>query len=142
MTAAQEANKFEQVVHKLDPHSKLLRTWALKGGISAQVTALEMERPDGLTQKLLVRQHGEVDRAYNPHIAADEFGLLRFLRSAGLAVPTPYSLDQSGEIFSTPYIVLEYIEGRPEFAPTNLADFLLQFSAQLARIHQIAGTRL
>lgn len=141
MTAAQEDNPFARVAHKLDPHSTLLRAYALKGGVSAQVTALEIERPDGSTQKLLIRQHGEVDRAYNPQIAANEFKLLRLARSAGLAVPTPYSLDQSGEIFSTPYVVLEYIEGQPEFAPANMGDFLLQFATQLSRIHQVDGAK-
>jgi hypothetical protein len=51
MTESKEDKKFEQLVQKIDPHSKLLRTWALKGGISAQVTALELERPDGQTKK-------------------------------------------------------------------------------------------
>src|SRR5690348_15766776 len=117
MTEAKEDKKFEQVVQKIAPQSKLLRTWELKGGVSAQVTALEIEQPDGHKQKMIVRQHGEVDLKHNPQVAADEFKLLHLLHSAGLATPTPYYLDQSGEIFSTPYVVIEYIEGQPEFAP-------------------------
>ena len=142
MTALQEDNKFAQVVQKLAPQSKLLRIWELRGGISAQVTVLEIERPDGHTKKLLVRQHGEVDLKHNPQVAADEFELLQLLHSEGLATPPPYYLDQSGEIFSTPYIVLEYIEGKPEFAPANLADFILQFTTHLSRIHQVDGSKL
>jgi hypothetical protein len=46
-----EDKKFEQVVQKLDPQSKLLRTWELKGGRSAQVAVLETLRPDGQTKK-------------------------------------------------------------------------------------------
>ena len=139
MSAAHEDSKFAQVAQKIVPHSKLLRARPLTGGISAQVTALEIERPDGQRQKLLVRQHGEVDRAHNSQIAADEFKLLFLLRVAGIAVPMPCYLDQSGEIFDAPYLVLEYVEGETEFAPANMADFLLQFAAQLARIHQVAG---
>ena len=141
MTAWQTDNKFEQVVQKLAPHSKLLRTWELKGGVSARVTALEIELSSGHTQKLLVRQHGEADRKRNPQIAADEFKLLQLLQSAGLAAPRPYSLDQSGEIFSTPYIVIEYIEGKPEFAPSNLPDFIHQFATHLSRIHRVDGSQ-
>src|SRR2546429_1207052 len=96
MTALKEDNKFEQVVQKIDPQSKLLRTWELKGGVSAQVTALEIERPDGQTQKMLVRQHGQVDLKHNPRIAAEEFKLLQLLHSVRLATPRPYHLDQSG----------------------------------------------
>jgi len=47
---AQEVQKFEQVLHKFSPHSKLLRAWLLYGGVSARVTALEVERSDGERQ--------------------------------------------------------------------------------------------
>ena len=142
MTEAKEDTKFEQVVHKLDPQSKLLRTWELKGGVSARVTALETLRPDGHTQKMIVRQHGEVDLKHNPHVAADEFKLLQLLYSVGLATPAPYHLDQFGEIFSTPYLVIAYIEGKPEFATSNLPDLIFQLATQLSRIHQVDGSKL
>ena len=79
MTLSKEDQKFEQLVQKIDPQSKLLRTWELKGGVSAQVTALEIERPDGQTKKMIVRQHGDVDLKQNPHVAADEFKLLQMI---------------------------------------------------------------
>ncbi len=142
MTESKADNKFEQVVHKIDPQSKLLRTWKLKGGVSAQVTALEIERPDGHTKKMIVRQHGDVDLKHNQQIAADEFKLLQLLHSGGLAAPMPYHLDQSGEIFSTPYIVIEYIEGKPEFAPAHGTDLILQLAMYLSRIHQVDCSKL
>ncbi len=134
--------QFEQVVQKFAPQSKLLRAWELKGGISAQVTALEIEQADGQTKKMIVRQHGEVDLKHNPQIAAHEFTLLHLLHSAGLAVPTPYYLDQSNEIFSTPYIVIEYIEGQTEFALPSETDLIQQFATHLSRIHQVDCSHL
>ena len=125
----------------MDPHSKLLRTWELKGGISTQVTALEVLLSGGHTKKLIVRQHGATDLKHNPQIAADEFNLLQLVHSAGVAVPEPYYLDQSGEIFSMPYLVIEYIEGKPEFAPADLPDLLLQLAMHLSRTHQVDGSK-
>jgi hypothetical protein len=84
---------FERLVQRIDPRNKLLRTGGLKGGVSAQVTALEIERSDGQTRKMIVRRHGKADLKQNPHIAADEFKLLQILRSAGLAAPRPYYWD-------------------------------------------------
>jgi len=136
------SKKFEEVVQKIEPQSKLLRTWELKGGVSAQVTALEIERPDGRTQKMIVRQHGAVDFEHNPHLAADEFKLLQLLHSVGLAVPKPYYLDQSGKIFSTPYVVIEYIEGESEIAPSDVTNFILQLTIHLSRIHQVDCSKL
>jgi len=137
MTESIKHHKFEQLVQKIDPHSKLLRAWELKGGVSAQVTALEIERPDGQTQKMIVRQHGAVDLQQNPQIAADEFKLLQITQSAGLATPAPYYIDQSGDIFPTPYVAIEYIEGKTEFALDYVADFIPQFATHLARIHAV-----
>jgi hypothetical protein len=42
-TGSKEDRKFEQLVKKIVPHSRLLRTWRLNGGISAEMTALEAE---------------------------------------------------------------------------------------------------
>ena len=139
MTTTPEDNLFARALQQFAPQSKLLRSWPLTGGVSAQVTALEIEQPDGHLQKLIVRQHGAVDLQHNPQIAADEFKLLHLVRAAGVPAPMPYYFDQSGETFSTPYIVIEYIEGETVFAPANLPDFLRQCAAQLARIHQIDG---
>lgn len=129
--------RLEIVLQKIAPGSQLLRAWELKGGISAQVTALEVLHPDGQMSKMVMRQHGDVDLSQNPHVAADEFKLLQRLHSAGLATPMPYLLDESGTVFPRPYIVIEYIEGAPEFAPAHLSPFLLQLATHLARIHHV-----
>ncbi len=121
----------------MDSHSRLVRAWPLTGGVSAQITALEIVRPDGQTQKMIVRLHGEVDRQQNPQVAADEFKLLQHLKSAGLAVPAPYFLDTSCEIFPIPYLVIEFAEGTTDFVPENLPDYLRQYATHLAQIHRL-----
>lgn len=140
MTAATNDQKFQQLVHKVEPQSKLLRAWQLKGGVSAQVAALEIEQPDRQTKRMIVRQHGPADLKNNPQIAADEFKLLQILQSAGLATPAPYYLDQSGDIFPTPYIVIEYVEGQSEFALAP--EHIPQLATQLARIHALDCSQL
>src|ERR1700674_1514724 len=102
MTASTESLPFERLIQRFAPGAKLLRAWELAGGVSAQVTALEIEHPGGRTQKVIVRRHGATDLARNPHIAADEFKLLQFVHAAGLPVPAPLHLDASREIFPTP----------------------------------------
>ncbi len=142
MSAAQVEQKFEQLVQKIAPQSKLLRTWPLKGGISAEMTGLEIEHPDGQTKKMIVRRPGEGALKQNPKAAADEFKLLQITQSLGLATQRPYHLDQSGQIFSRPYLVLEYIEGQMVFSPANLDHHLLQLATHLAKIHRVNGSKL
>lgn len=141
MNARSDDEKFERLARTIHPRSKLLRTWVLKGGISAHTTALEIERSDGRTEKLIVRRHGDEDLRHNPNIAADEFKLLQILQSEGLAAPVPVHFDQSGKVLSTPFVVVEHIDGETEFAPGNLADFLALLATQLLRIHSLAGGR-
>jgi aminoglycoside phosphotransferase (APT) family kinase protein len=142
MTLSTEDQKFEQLVQTIAPGAQLLRTWQLNGGISAQMTALEIERPDGQMSRMIVRRPGDATLRRNPHAAEDEFKLLQLTQSLGLATPTPYYLDRSGSIFSTPYTVIEYIEGKPEFAPAHIADFTLQVATHLAKIHQVDCSNL
>ncbi len=127
---------FARLVRKIEPQSRLIGAWVLTGGVSAQVTALEIERPDGSTRKLVVRQHGPRDLAFNSNIAADEYKLLQWLEAAGLPVPAPIFLDSSGEIFSTPVVIAEFIDGSTDFAPASLIDALEQMAAALAQIHR------
>jgi aminoglycoside phosphotransferase (APT) family kinase protein len=139
---SEERDKFARVAQKVFPHSRLLRTWPLQGGLSAQMTALEVMLPDGRTKKLIVRRPGKRAVTQNPRAAADEFRILQIVQSAGVTVQTPYLLDQSGEIFSEPYLVIEYIEGDPEFSPANITAHVRQIATQLAKIHAINEARL
>jgi aminoglycoside phosphotransferase (APT) family kinase protein len=134
--------KFERLVTKFEPEGKLMRAWRLEGGVSAQVTALEIEQAEGYTRKLIVRQYGENDLSHNPQVAADEFKLLEILHANTVLVPQPFYLDQALEIFPTPYIVIEFIEGNTEFAPANLTYFLQQMATQLAKIHSLDCSKL
>lgn len=139
MSAAKEDAKFEQLLRRMEPHSKLRRAWPLAGGVSARVTALEIEQPDGQTRKLVVRQYGAADLAHNPHLAAVEFKLLQLLQAHHLPAPAPYYLDPSGQIFPTPVIVVEYVEGTPAEAPAHLPDLTRQLTTHLARIHTLSA---
>jgi aminoglycoside phosphotransferase (APT) family kinase protein len=132
---------FKRVVQRIDPQNRLIRTRELRGGVSARVTLLEMERPDGRREKMVLRQHGEADLRRNPRIAADEFRLLQILQSAGLPAPAPYAPDSSGDISSEPCLVMEFIEGKTEETPSDLTDYLHQLALQLSRIHQVDASR-
>jgi aminoglycoside phosphotransferase (APT) family kinase protein len=137
VTNGQELDAFRQLVARIDPRATLVRAWNLTGGVSARVTALEIEASNGHTTKLIVRLHGEVDRAHNPHVARDEFKLLQIAQDRGLAAPRPRYLDESCELLPTPYLVVDYVEGETIFAPADLSDYLAQMTAQLAKIHGV-----
>ncbi|HEY4553761.1 MAG TPA: phosphotransferase, partial [Bacillaceae bacterium] len=142
MSEQLEKGKFEQLVQRINPGNKLLRTWELKGGISAQVTAMEVMSPHGKAVKMIVRQHGTADLRRNPHIAADEFKLLQMLKILGLPVPSPYFFDETCKILSSPYIVIGFVEGETELNPDNVTDYIAQLASNLAKVHLVDGKQL
>lgn len=129
--------QFERLAQKIFPQSRLLKAWNLTGGVSAQVTALEIALPGGLIKKVVVRRYGKGDLSANPQIAAHEFQLLKTVRAAGVPVPTPLFYDQSGLIFPIPFIVIEFVEGESNFEPRNLAEITIQMINRLVEIHRI-----
>lgn len=139
--ASIETQKLEQVAQIIAPGSTLLRTWPLQGGISAEMIAFEIQRSDGETSRMILRQPGEQVLRLNPRAAEDEFNVLQLTTSLGLATQTPHYLDQSGTIFPGPYLVIEYVEGKPEFPSAPGADFILQVAKHLTMIHSADYSR-
>ena len=135
-------DKLEHLIQRFSPGSRLLRAWPLHGGVSAQTTAFEIERADGGIEKLVVRRHGKWDLARHPRIAADEFALLQVLHEAGIAVPEPRHLDDAGEVFAVPCVVLDYVEGQTELAPRDLDDYLARIARWLAELHAFDTDRV
>lgn len=130
-----EADRLEQVVKLVAPGSTLLRSWPLQGGISAQMTAFEVQRPGGQSRKMILRRPSEQALQFDPCSAEDEFRVLQLTASLGLATQTPYFLDRSGTIFPEPYLVIEYVEGTPEFPSSPPDNFTSQLARHLAMIH-------
>ncbi len=121
----------------MNSESELLRSWEMTGGISATVTGIEVLRSNGEVQKLVVRQHGEVDLQGNPLAAVAEYKLLQLLKTARVPVPTPYDYDQTGDILSSPYVVIEFIEGETVFSPSNIHLYIEQLAAMLVKLHRV-----
>src|SRR5688500_17347488 len=135
-----EADAFRRLVSRIDPGMRLLRAWPLVGGVSAQVTALEVQRPDGGIEKLVARLHGPRDLGANANIARDEFRLLQIVESHGIAAPRAVFLDASCELFPTPIVVATFIEGVMIDDAEQVDDgesVVRQMADQLAAIHRV-----
>lgn len=132
-----ERAPYEGIGGMLKPGGWLRTCQALQGGVSAQTVYIEVEAGDGELMRLIVRRHGEADLRRDPDVARHEYELLELLAAHGLPVAKPYLVDSSGDIFPTPYIVVEYIEGITELKPANPIKRAEQLAEQLARIHAL-----
>lgn len=133
-----DAESLERIVQQVEPHSRVLHSRRLTGGISAQVTAVTYAAPGGEEQTLIVRQHGPADLARNPRVAADEFALLQHLHKAGMAVPQPLAYEISGAHGA--YVAVAWVAGSATVDAAQLPAYLRALATQLHAIHTVTLT--
>lgn len=100
--------------------------------LSQRASLLEMRMPDQEPQRLLMLQHSLRDRQRNPHIARDEFNLLRILCDAGMPVAKPIDLILDHEI---PYLLTEHVPGESRLTADDLPDYCDELAQILSAIH-------
>lgn len=110
------------------PGAKVVTYRRLNGGVSARATLVELELPDGGLKRVIVRRPSYDADA----VVQREYAVLARCASLGIASPVPCFTDRD-----TAAIVLDYVEGAPDFAPANLDDMLEQMAQQLVRIHGV-----
>ena len=116
------------VVERLCAGARLVEHVALKGGVSATVTSVVYEKPDGSRVRVVVRRHEGSDRNVRT-----EYELMTILGRLGLPVPQPIVwLDG---VFATPALVLPFVEG--ERSPRASEHRIRQMARTLADLHAL-----
>jgi Ser/Thr protein kinase RdoA (MazF antagonist) len=129
------------LVRRIQPDWRVVRIWPLAGAVSAQVSGVEAEGPDGRRHTLVLRQYGAANLQSDPHSAQTEYRLLQLLSAAGLPVPRPYLVDESGAIVPGPCLLEEFMDGERVDDPPDLACFTRQLAATLAALHDAGFAR-
>lgn len=125
----------QEIVHRIIPDAKLVSSWALEGGSSADMTAVEIALAQGGTERLIVRQCGDANLAADPDVAEHEARLLNILADRGLAVPRAPHVDQSCALLPKPFLVIDFLDGEPDYDPTDPMSAALQTAAFMAQLH-------
>lgn len=63
--------------------------------------------------------------------------LLQHLQPLKLSSPVPILLDESGEFFPSPVLLIQYIDGQVDFSLKNASNLAYQMGKRLALIHQV-----
>jgi aminoglycoside phosphotransferase (APT) family kinase protein len=135
----QLAAQFATIARQLDPRARLAGVRRLSGGMSAQITVLDLVRPDAPQQTVVVRQYGPKNVAADPRPAATETRLLRLLRTAGIPVPEPRLADDTRRVLDGPYAVISYIPGHGPAASWSVS-LAEQLTDVLVRLHRLGAT--
>lgn len=131
---------FEQLVQKLFPGAQALRTWPIRGGVSTTTTGIELRRPDGSLEQVVVREQSGAGFKEGVATSQLEHALLTTLAAEGLPVPRPLHVDDTRTLLPSPFVVYPFVEGStqpPE--PTQMADAMAEL---LARVHALDVAQL
>lgn len=121
---------FRELLSQVAPDATLLSVEPLVGGISATMNVVTFLDRQGSLARCVAREPGHWQDAES---VAQEFAVIAALATGGLPVPRPFGLATTAS--GRPVMFLEYVEGRPELAPTDPESFVDQFADQLAEIH-------
>jgi aminoglycoside phosphotransferase (APT) family kinase protein len=130
--AVAEEDELRGIVERAFPGCRVNRKERLNGGISARATLLELTLGDGTTRPVVVRRPTRDTRADALRAVEREHALLSRCAELGIVAPRPWFLDPDAVA-----IVLEFIDGAPDFAPVRPRDMLEQLATQLALIHTV-----
>src|SRR5262245_13351863 len=123
---------YARVADRVAPGATLVRRWALTGGVSAQVEALELALPDGGRRQVVLRRHGAAAwRTLASDVTATEFQLLAALAAAGMEVPEPLLLENDGDLLGSPFFVMAFVAGATDLEEAALPGALQQMAEYL-----------
>ncbi len=127
----------EKIIALVEPGGSLVRQWPLGGGISCSMTALEIKTPNGMNQRLVVREVGEWSFENYPNSVQNEYELLRYLRDCEIPVAIPRHFDLSCKLLARPFLVLDYVEGSPDLTVGDRTQRVTIMAENLAKIHSV-----
>ncbi|CAN5701993.1 hypothetical protein BH23CHL4_BH23CHL4_24250 [soil metagenome] len=130
----------DSIIRGVAPGGHLVAADRLEGGISATITYLEFELPDGTSRRVIVRQYGLFDLAANPGVAMHEEALLEILVQQGLPVPEPLLSETGFRDAGRTWLVTGFIEGTTITEPPFPERFAEQIAETLTSIHAVDPT--
>lgn len=131
----EDDRRWQEVIERIAPGATLSSAAAIQGGLSAEMTLLNLTQPNGVSRRIVVRRPGAAVLQREPNAASNQFATLRAARAMGFPTPTPLALETSADLLGSPYLVLDFIAGEPDLDPIDLDAFCAQLAAQLAAIH-------
>ena len=127
------------ILKKFLPDDALVKVVQLKGGVSHHVSSITTKTNSGKQRVLILKCYEGFDwKDSNIHSSRREFEILDFLIEKGLRVPKPYFFDNSLDILSSPYTLIDFIEGDTQSELDSFPKRISNMAMFLAALHKIS----
>ena len=99
------------------------RRWSLRRvqPLQSRASVLHIAAGGREDKRLILLTHSQADRLRNPHIARDEFHLLKTLNATDLPVADALYLSEASQ---PPFLITAFAEGSSRFQPRSLPIFV------------------
>ena len=121
----------------LNSKGALVKATRLRGGITFDVSMLEINDGKRENEKLILRKSTGIDNAKYSKKLQKEYKLLQLLERVNIPAPIPLFFSKEKEIHTHPFIVLKYIDGETQFELQNVTDYIKKYTTNLLNIHNI-----
>lgn len=130
--------QIKAVLKKNFSNDELIKVVELKGGVSHNVSLLTTKTINGKQRTLVLKcfEGFEWKNAAN-HNSKREFEILQYLKEKGFKVPKTYSFDNSLAILSTPYFIMDFVEGDTETELNSSPERVRTMALFLASLHKL-----
>ena len=125
----------ETLIDRFAPGSRLIAAQPLTGGLSAGITGITVERPDGEREELVLRIQARRSFEFDPAATGRMHHTLLTLSPILPFVPEPVWLDADGDLFGTPCLVMRRLPGKPVCVQDFGSVYAVKAAARLAAIH-------
>lgn len=115
------------------PGSILAGFERLTGGVSADVTRLDLEAHNGRKRSVILREHGAT---HDGNELTIEFATLKALHDSGLAVPKPLASDSSRKLLDHPWLLMDFVAGSAGFEDRDSEARIDAMADQMISLHK------
>ena len=132
------SQQIKAVLEKHFPKDEFINVVELKGGVSHNVSLLTTKATNGDKRTLVLKCfEGFEWKNTADHSSKREFEILQYLKEKGFKVPKTYSFDNSLAILSTPYFIMDFVEGDTEAQLNSSPESVRTMALFLASLHQL-----
>ena len=124
-------------IHAVFPDASVIECGALAGGMSAQMHKVLIEQPHGRRRTLIVRKPAGSNTDEQRSAACYETRTLRLVHGAGLKSPEVFERPNFELAQPAPLLIMEFLDGVPDYDPSDRSQHALALADQLAAIHSV-----
>jgi aminoglycoside phosphotransferase (APT) family kinase protein len=136
-----DPESLQRLAKALSPGATIAGVEDLAGGLDAAMSAFELQVNDGSRRSLVLRRYPSRDWDRAALIASRAWRTLSALEDLRFPAPQPVWLDEAGEVFGCPALVMTRVAGRTVLDPVDLTSWTAALARALAQLHSLSIER-